>query len=463
MLTGNTPVFFDSHAHLDLSPLSEAEEAVVRRANDAGVTRIATVGIDPESSEKAVSIAHRHAGVYAIVGLHPHDAGRLTDGLLERLDALSGCDKVVAIGETGLDFYRDRAPRDIQRAAFREQVRLARRRGLPVVIHDRDAHDEVLSILSEEGAAEVGGIIHCFSGDLAMARKAVAMNFHVSIPGAITYKGSEKQAETVREVAMDRLLIETDCPFLAPVPHRGKPNEPAYVPLVAAKIAAIRGISVEDVARITTMNAVRLFRIPVEEEVRTIYKIRNSLYLNITNRCTNACTFCAKRRDFHVKGHLLELPAEPTVEEILSGIGDPTGFDEVVFCGFGEPLLRLGEVKEIAAELKRRGARIRVNTDGLANLVHGRNVLPELSGLVDAVSVSLNAPDAQTYARICPNRYGAASFSALLDFLREAPKHIPSVSATAVALPGLDAEEVRRLAESIPGVSFRLRPFDDVG
>ncbi|MBP2673679.1 MAG: hydrolase TatD [Deltaproteobacteria bacterium] len=456
-------MFFDTHAHLDLPPLSENEEKVVARARDAGVDRIVTVGIDPESSAKAVEIAHRHPGVYASVGLHPHDASSLSDALLPRLEALSRCDKVVAIGETGLDFYRDRSPRDAQRAAFREQVRLARRRNLPVIVHDRDAHDEVLSILSEENASEVGGIIHCFSGDLAMARKALAMNFLISIPGAITYPKSQTQAEAVRKLPADRLLIETDCPYLAPVPHRGKTNEPAFVPLVAERIAQLKGLSVEDVARITTLNAVRLFRIPVDEEVRVAYKIRDSLYLNLTNRCTNACIFCAKRRDFHVKGHLLRLPGEPTVPQVLALVGDPSGYDEIVFCGFGEPLLRLEEVKEISRELKGRGAKVRVNTDGLANLVHGRDVLPELAGLVDALSVSLNAPDAETYARICPNRYGAASFPALLDFLRDAPRHVPSVTATAVALPGLDTEGVRRLAESIPGVSFRLRSYNEVG
>ena len=456
-------MYFDTHAHLDLSPLSEAEDAVVRRAHDAGVTRITTIGIDPESSANAVAIAHRHAGIYASVGLHPHDASRLSDETLSRLEELSRCDKVVGIGETGLDFYRDRSPRDAQRAAFREQIRMARRRNLPVIVHDRDAHDEVLSILAEEKAAEVGGIFHCFSGDLAMARKAVAMNFLVSIPGAITYKGSEAQVAAVRGLPLDRLLIETDCPFLAPLPHRGKTNEPSYVPLVAAKVAEIQGVSVEDVARVTTWNALRLFRVPVEEEVRAVYRIRDSLYLNVTNRCTNVCTFCAKRRDWHVKGHLLKLPSEPESAEVLSQVGDPTAYEEVVFCGFGEPLLRLPAVKEIATELKRRGARVRVNTDGLANLVHGRDILPELAGLVDALSVSLNAPDAETYSRICPNRYGMAAFPALLDFLREAPGHVPSVTATAVALPGLDVEAVRRLAESIPGVSFRLRAYDDVG
>jgi len=456
-------MFFDTHAHLDLPPLSDGEGKVVARALEAGVTRILTVGIDAESSAKAVEIAHRNAGVYAAAGLHPHAASALSDEILARLEARSRCDKVVAIGETGLDFHRDRSPRDAQRAAFREQIRLARRRGLPVVVHDRDAHDEVLKVLAEENAAEVGGIIHCVSGDYGTARRAAALNFLISIPGAITYPKSEAQVEAVRKLPADRLLIETDCPYLAPVPHRGKTNEPAFVPLVAAKIAQIKGLSVEDVARITTLNAVRLFRIPAAEEVRVVYKIRNSLYLNLTNRCTNACVFCAKRKDFHVKGHLLRLPGEPSAADVLALVGDPGKYDEVVFCGFGEPLLRLEEVKEIARELKRRGARVRVNTDGLANLVHGRNVLPELAGLVDALSVSLNAPDAGTYARICPNKYGAASFPALLDFLREAPKHVPSVAATAVALPGLDTEAVRRLAESIPGVSFRLRSYNEVG
>ena len=456
-------MYFDSHAHLDLEPLCDAEGEVVRRAREAGVTRIVTIGIDPESSEKAIAIAHRHVGVYAAVGLHPHDASACSEPLLARLEALSRCDKVVGIGETGLDFYRDRSPREAQRAAFREQIRLARRRNLPIIVHDRDAHDEILSILAEENAADVGGIIHCFSGDYEMARRAIGMNFLISIPGAITYRGSGTQVEAVRRIPLEKLLIETDCPFLAPLPYRGKTNEPAYVPLVAKKIGEIKGVAGEDVGRVTILSALRIFRIPAEEEVRVSYKIRNSLYLNITNRCTNTCTFCAKRDDYYVKGHYLKLPGEPSVEGVVAEVGDPTEVDEIVFCGFGEPFLRLADVKAIAKALKGKGAKIRINTDGLANLVHGRNVLPELSGLVDALSVSLNAPDAGTYARICPNRYGAASFPALLDFLREAPRHIPSVVATAVALPGLDPDAVRRLAESIEGVTFRLRPYAEVG
>ncbi|HZD55052.1 MAG TPA: TatD family hydrolase [Candidatus Aquicultoraceae bacterium] len=456
-------MYFDTHAHLDLPPLCDAEDDVVRRAREAGVSHIVTVGIDPESGGRAVGIAHRHEGVYAAVGLHPHDASGVTDRLLSDLDRLTRCDKVVAVGETGLDFFRDRSPREAQRTAFREQIRLARRRNLPVIVHDRDAHEETLAILSAEGASEVGGIIHCFSGDLAMARRAVGMNFLISVPGAITYKGSAVQADAVRALPLESLLLETDSPFLAPVPHRGRTNEPSLVPLVAKRIAEIKGLGLEDVARVTTQNARRLFRLPVDEDVRVAYRIRNSLYLNITNRCTNSCLFCAKRDDYRVKGHFLKLPEEPSVERVIGEAGDPAAYDEIVFCGFGEPLLRLGEVKEIAAALKAKGARIRVNTDGLASLVHGRNVLPELSGLVDALSVSLNAPDAGTYARLCPNPYGEASFPAVLDFLREAPRFVPSVTATAVALPGLDHGAVRRLAESIEGVRFRLRSFDEVG
>ncbi|HEY3489424.1 MAG TPA: TatD family hydrolase [Candidatus Deferrimicrobiaceae bacterium] len=456
-------MFFDTHAHLDISPLRETESDVVARARAAGVGHILAVGIDLESSAAAIEIAHRHEGVYAAVGVHPHDAATLTPDALVELERLASCDKVVAIGEIGLDYYRDRCPRDLQQAAFRAQIRLARRCGLPVLIHDRDAHDDVLAILKDEGAPEVGGVLHCFSGDLAMAFEVVSMNFLVSIPGTVTYKNADTLAEVVRSLPLEKLLIETDSPYLAPIPHRGKPNEPSYVPLVAAKIAALKSVTAEDVGRVTSLNAKRLFRLPVDEAVRISYKIRNSLYLNLTNRCTNACVFCAKRHDFHVKGHLLQLADEPTVRAVLDEVGDPTRYDEVVFCGFGEPLLRLEEVKSIAKVLKEKGATIRINTDGLASLVHGRNVLPELSGLVDALSVSMNAGDAETYAKICPNRYGAASFPALIDFLREAPKHVPSVTATVVALPGLDTDAARRLAESIPGVTYRLRPYDEVG
>ena len=190
--------------------------------------------------------------------------------------------------------------------------------------------------------------------------------------------------------------------------------------------------------------------------------IRNSLYLNITNRCTNSCTFCAKFRDFTVKGHQLCLEREPTVEEVMKAIGDPSSYDEVVFCGYGEPLLRLDLVKEIAGYLKQKNIKVRINTDGQANLVHDRNILPELAGLVDAISVSLNAPDAATYQKICQSEYGEQGYPAIKQFLVEARRHIPSVTATAVALPGMDIEACRRVAEELQ-VEFRERAYNEVG
>ena len=215
--------------------------------------------------------------------------------------------------------------------------------------------------------------------------------------------------------------------------------------------------------RITSLNAQRLFGIGVEPESGIIaYRIRNALYLNITNRCSNRCSFCAKFTDFTVKGHKLLLDHEPTYPEVMDAIGDPTGCDEVVFCGYGEPLLRLDLLKDVARDLKAMGMKTRINTDGQANIVYGRNILPELAGLIDTVSVSLNAADADTYSRLCSTPFGADGFAAVCDFLREAPAHIPHVVASAVTVPGLDIEAVARLAREL-GVEFRVREYAEVG
>jgi TatD DNase family protein len=330
-------------------------------------------------------------------------------------------------------------------------------------VHDREAHDEVLQILREERASEVGGVLHCFSGDLAMARACIQLGFYISFPGTITYPKNEAAREVVRALPVDQILVETDCPYLAPQAYRGRRNEPAFVRHTAEAIAAIKGLTVEDVARITTLNAFNLFGIgEVDMTSKIAYRIRDSLYLNITNRCTNACIFCAKFKDFTVKGHHLRLEHEPTAAQVLAAIGDPGRFQEVVFCGYGEPLIRLDLIKEVAAWLKQRGVRVRINTDGQANLVHGRDILPELTGLVDAVSVSLNAPDAETYQRLCRSKFGESGFQAVKDFLTAAKQHIPSVTATAVGLPGIDLEACRKVAAEI-GVEFREREYNEVG
>ena len=233
-------------------------------------------------------------------------------------------------------------------------------------------------------------------------------------------------------------------------------------------------MSLDDVARITTLNAESLFNlsevaqsaISTEETAKVAYKIRNSLYLNITNKCTNQCTFCAKFKSYTVKGHYLKLDHDPNFKEVLDAIeelGEPVkSYDEIVFCGFGESLIRLELVKKIGLYFKKQGCKIRIDTDGLANLVHGGNVLRDLK-FVDVISISLNAADADTYEKLCRTPYGKDAFPAVLFFIREAKKFIPKVQATVVAVPGLDVEACRKIAEDDIGVTFRVREYNEVG
>jgi TatD DNase family protein len=458
----NNSILIDSHAHIYYRDYAGDFDEMLKRAADAGVGAMVVVGTDIESSRESVELAEKYPQMYAAVGIHPHDAGRVTEQCYEVIrDLARSSTKVVAIGEIGLDFYRDLSPREEQEPVFRRFLRLANELEMPVVIHDRDAHERVLAILREERVRR--GVLHCFSGDAAMAAEAITMGLYLSIPGTVTYPSNEALRDVVRSIGIDRLLVETDCPYLTPVPHRGKRNEPAYVRLAAEKVAETKGLSLEDVARVTTKNCQNLFGIRLwNQSAKIAYMIRNSLYLNITNRCSNRCGFCAKFDDFTVKGHNLLLDGEPSFEEIMAAIGRPEGIDEVVFCGYGESLIRLDLVKQVAAELKQRGYRIRINTDGQANLVHKRNILPELAGLVDSISVSLNAPDSATYDRLCNTPFGEAGFEGVCDFIRTAREYVPQVVASAVTVPGVDMEACRRLAGSL-GVEFRIREYTEVG
>jgi TatD DNase family protein len=454
----------DSHAHLDGGQFSSDLDDVIKRATDNDVEFILTVGCDLESSRKSIDLALRYPNVFASVGIHPHDAIEATDSAIDELREMAkSIDKVVAIGETGLDFYRDRSPRPTQREAFRKQIRLARELKRPLIIHDRDAHDEVIAIMQDEKAAEIGGVLHCFSGDLQMAHACVEMGFYISFPGTLTYPKNEELRQIAKALPIDVAMVETDCPYLSPQKWRGKRNEPSYVRSTAELLAEIKGLSFDDVARVTSLNTHRLFGVGrIEQSAKIAYIIRNSLYLNITNRCTNKCTFCAKFKDFTVKGHQLCLEREPDAREVIEAIGDPSRFDEVVFCGYGEPLLRLDLVKEVASWLKKQGKIVRINSDGQANMVHQRNILPELDGLVDAISISLNAADAQTYQQHCQSDFGLEGYDAIKRFLIDAKNHIPSVTATTVALPGLDIEACRKVATEL-GVEFKVREYNDLG
>ena len=462
-MTSALPSLIDSHAHLDSGQYDNDRDEIINRAKMNSISHILTIGCDLASSEKNVAIAQQYEQIYAAVGVHPHDALEINAENLERLRFLLSQAKVVALGEIGLDYYRDRSPRDVQRNAFRAQIQLAKAVKKPIIVHDRDAHEDVMQILEEENAAEVGGVLHCFSGDLAMAQRCLDLGFYLSFPGPITYPKNEHTRTIVATIPIERLLVETDCPYLAPQKYRGKRNEPAYVRYTAEKIAEIKGLSIEDVARITSRNCYNLFTIGTPEQGNKIaYKIRNSLYLNITNRCTNSCIFCAKFNDFVVKGHELKLAHEPSATEVKQAIGNPCEYDEVVFCGYGEPLLRLDLVKEIASWLKTHKVPVRINTDGQANLVYGRNILPELEGLIDSISVSLNAATLADYQRLCHSEFGEKSYPAVKDFIQQASQYIPHVTATAVSYPNVDIAACEQVARQL-GVRFRARKYHEVG
>jgi len=256
------PDLFDTHAHLHFPEFAEDLDAVLARARAAGVTRIVTIGTDVATSEAAIALAAREPGVWASVGVHPHDAQDADGEALAAIERLAAAPGVVAVGEIGLDFFRNLSPPDAQRAVFRRLLDLARRARKPALVHCRDAHAETLAILAEVGVGEAGGIMHCFSGDVAIARRCLDLGLLISLAGPVTYKNARGLPEVARFVPADRLVVETDCPFLPPDGHRGRRNEPALLPLTAARVASLRREDLIALAERTSDNARALFRVP---------------------------------------------------------------------------------------------------------------------------------------------------------------------------------------------------------
>lgn len=253
-------MLFDTHAHLNAEQFDTDLEEVIARAKAEKVERIVVVGFDKPTITRAMELIEEYDFIYAAIGWHPVDAIDMTEEDLLWIKELSAHEKVVAIGEMGLDYHWDKSPKDIQKEVFRKQIALAKEVNLPIIIHNRDATEDVVTILKEEGAEEVGGIMHCFTGSAEVARQCMDMNFYISFGGPVTFKNAKKPKEVAKEIPNDRLLIETDCPFLTPHPFRGKRNEPSYVKYVAEQLAELKGLTYEEIASITTENAKRLFR-----------------------------------------------------------------------------------------------------------------------------------------------------------------------------------------------------------
>ncbi|WP_121610377.1 TatD family hydrolase [Mesobacillus foraminis] len=254
-------MLFDTHVHLNAEQFNDDLQEVIERAKTEGVSHMVVVGFDRPTITRAIELCEEHEFIHASVGWHPVDAIDMTPEDLDWLRELSAHPKVVALGEMGLDYHWDKSPREIQKDVFRKQIRLAKEVGLPIIIHNRDATADIVEILKEEDAKEVGGIMHCYSGSVETAKECIDMNFYISLGGPVTFKNAKKPKEVAQAVDLDRLLVETDCPYLTPHPYRGKRNEPAYVKLVAEQIAELKGISLEEVAHATSENAKKLFGI----------------------------------------------------------------------------------------------------------------------------------------------------------------------------------------------------------
>ena len=252
-------MYIDTHVHLNADQYEEDLQEVINRALEANVTKMVVVGFDRKTIEKAMQLAADYTFIYAVIGWHPVDAIDCTEEDLQWIEELSANEKVVGIGETGLDYYWDKSPKDVQQALFRKQIRLAQKVKLPIIIHNREATEDVVRILHEEEAHLTGGIMHCYGGSVETAKQCIDMNFMISLGGPVTFKNAKKPKEVATEIPLEHLLIETDAPYLAPHPHRGKRNEPALVTLVAEEIARLKGISVEEVAAATTQNAEKVF------------------------------------------------------------------------------------------------------------------------------------------------------------------------------------------------------------
>ncbi len=453
----------DSHCHLDFDKFAGDRDEVISRAREEGVELIVNVGTSLEGSKKSLELAEKYAFIYAAVGIHPHQAEKVKEDDYRILEGLAKNDKVVAIGETGLDYYHHLAAPEKQKENFRRQIALAKKRKLPLIIHNREADEDTLSILKEEKAEEVGGILHCFSGSRALAQECLELGFYISVAGQITYPNAQSLREAVKELPTDRLLLETDSPFLAPQAQRGKRNEPAFVRYIAEELARLHHLSREDIFRITTGNAKHFLGIGKEEESKIAYPIRDSLYLNITNRCTNDCTFCVRDVTNFVRGHNLKLGPEPTTAEIIQALRNSQDYKEVVFCGYGEPLLRLNTVLEVSRYLKKEGVPVRIVTNGQGNLIYKRNIVPELAGLIEAVSVSLNAEEESKYSSLCQPQFGEKTYEKIKEFVRECKKYIPRVEVTVLDMEGVDLAQCERIAREELGVEFRLRRYNHPG
>lgn len=462
---------FDTHAHYDSGAFNADRLELLAGMPQQDVALIVNPGCDLETSRTVVELADRFPFVYAAVGVHPSDCGPWQDSWVDELKALAAHPKVKAIGEIGLDYYwKENPPKEFQQMVFHRQMELAQELRLPVIIHDREAHHDCLEVVRSH--PQVTGVYHCYSGSLEDAKVLVKLEWMLSFTGTITYKNARKALEVIDWLPMDRIMIETDSPYLTPEPFRGKRNDSGKVHLVAEKIAEVKGMDAEGGGPHHSGKRQTVF--PYRGGIRDMtitYEYEGALYVNLTNKCNCNCEFCLRHGEKEGSIYTedsLWLEREPTRQEALDSFlsRDIPSYREIVFCGYGEPTYRLDDILCLVDELKAHYGDqlppVRINTNGHANLINGRDVCPELKGRIDTLSISLNANNAADYVALCHPIQGEEAYQAMLDFAKESKTYVPHVVFTVVdkGTDPAEIEESRSIAQSL-GVQLRVRAYID--
>ncbi|MGB5893434.1 MAG: TatD family hydrolase [Ignavibacteriaceae bacterium] len=452
-------MFIDTHSHLFYPNFEDDLDEVIQRARDSGVDFILVPATDLATAKEVINLTEKYDMIYGAVGIHPHETKDWDPSLLNEIESLASHKKIVAVGEIGLDYYYDYSPKEKQIEAFKSQIDLALKLNLPIIVHNRDSDEDMMEIINSYCGSGLKAQFHCFNGSLKDAKELMHMGYMISFTGNITFKKADELREVLKNIRIDQLLLETDSPFLTPIPFRGKRNEPAYVKYIAEQVAEAHELSIEEVGRISSFNTFRIFGIGSKIQTSFTYKIGNSLYVNVTNRCYSHCSFCRRKIDPVLKGYNLgmERSEEPDAGFYIEEIGDPTKYDEIVFCGYGEPTIRWNVVKEIAKSVKGKGGKTRLNTNGHGSHINKRNITPECSGLIDEVSISLNTFNPKQYAELMGIE--SRMFNEMINFAKQAKDYVEKVTMTIVSIDKLDIERARKTVEEKIGAEFRVRPY----
>lgn len=450
-------MFVDTHAHLFYPNFNGDMELILDRAGQADVDFIIVPATDIETSVKAIELADKYEKIFAAVGVHPHETKLWEKESIEKLKELASHKKVVAIGEIGLDYFYDYSPKEKQIQAFREQIELAIEIDKPIIVHNRDSDHDMMDIIRSYCDTGLRAQFHCFNSTLQNALDLISMGHFISFTGNITFKKSESLRAILAKLDMNHLLLETDAPFLSPIPYRGKRNEPAFVRHVAEKMAEVLEVSLSDISKITSFNTFKLYGIGSAPNTIYTYQLGESLYINITNRCDSNCTFCKRKTNPIIDRYNLKMnkEEEPDAGVFISEIGDPKRFKEIVFCGFGEPTVRWNVVREVARYVKEHGGRTRLDTNGHGNFINKRNIIPEMKNIIDVVSISLNTFDPRQYSEIM--QVETRLFNEMISFAKTSKAYVEKVIMTVVDIDKIDIEKARQIVEQKIGAEFRVR------